>query len=480
MTDTSELLQQYYATCDLMSRGSCGKFLDRVVINSYPEPKPFGDVIDPWQREILAPKVHALEGLVGLREYSGPRSFLTVLPRGHDKSSLEGRILSWSLCYSPRRMEVALCAADRDQAALLTRAMEDEARLNPWFKDKLEFQRTKVVGPNGIVDIIPADATSAYGGRYNLIICDEVAHWKNDSLWSAIVSGREKVPGSLLVIITNAGLRGSWQENLILRNAQRDPNEWRLFSRVGKLASWMSDERWEKMRQLLPPIVARRVLDNEWVDPAEETGYLKLSEITACLTPSVVPVPRGAQCVAAVDYGATRDRTALVVGYQDAHGVVQVAELTTMQGSPGRPVAIAEVEKWITDSRARYNWRVCYVDPHQMESTLQKMPFLERVAFRGGKFNCEIATNLRSLILNRKLQWHPGHGTDFAGELQALMTKVTEHGYRFENAPGKHDDQAFAVAVMAMEAVKRPYHLPAPVTSELQVNFTSPTTLFGR
>lgn len=479
-----ELVSQYYSLADQLSRWSVGKFLASVVIDSHPNPKRFGEVIEPWQQEIVTPKIAALEGLVGIREYTGPRSFLTVLPRGHDKSSLEGRLLAWALCYAPRRMEVALCAADRDQAALVTRAMQVEADLNPWYGKKLDFQRNAVIGPSGQVDILPADAGSAFGGRYNLIIIDEVTHWKNDKFWGAVVSGRAKIPGSMLVVVTNAGIKGSWQDELLYQQAKKDPDEWVLFERPGKLASWMTAERVAKDRALLPPILARRVFDNEWVDPAEETGYLSYAEVQACLTDEVRTVPSGAQCVLAVDYGATKDRTAFAVTYQDGQEVVRVPYLETMQGSPGRPVEIEKVEARIIELVKRFSPKKIFVDPHQMEGTIQKLVKIypvERVLFRGGAFNCDIATNLRKLIINRKILWNPMVGTEFAKELVALVTKITPHGYRFENISGRHDDQAFAVAVAALESVKRPYVKP-PISAapEITVRITSPTALFGR
>jgi len=464
-----------------MSRKSVGYFLDRVVINSYPEPRAFGEIAEDWQKEILRPKVAALEGMTGLRTYHGPRSFLTVLPRGHDKSSLEGRLMSWALCYSPRKIEGYLCAADRDQAALVMRAMKDEADLNPWYRDKLDFQRNKVVGPCGQVEVVPADAASAYGFRGNLYIMDEVTHWKNDHLWSAVVSGREKIPGSLLICISNAGLKGSWQEELLYNNAKRDPDEWILFERKGHLASWMTPDRIAKVRAAIPELIARRVLDNQWIDPAEETGYLSHSDVQACLCDAVTTVPSGAQCVAAVDYGATNDRTALTLVYMDADGIVRIPVLDTIQGTKDSPVSVEAVEKWIQEVHVKYKPKVIFVDPHQMEGTIQRLRNLpiERVQFRGGAFNCDIATNLRTLIVNRRIKWHPKIGMDFAGELMSLVTKITPHGYRFDHTSGRHDDQAFAVAVAAIDAVKRPFIKPVLTASVLESRQTDGMGLFG-
>lgn len=471
-----------------MSRVSCGKFLDRCVINSHPNPRPFGDVADPWQRQLAAAKAAALEGIAGVRDYHGPRSFLTILPRGHDKSSLEARLIAWALVYSRRKIEGYLCATDRDQAALVLKAMEDEAQLNPWWGGRLSITSKRVVGPGGSVEVVPADAASAYGFRGNLYIMDEVTHWKNDHLWTAVVSGREKVPGSLLICITNAGILGSWQDQLLRQVALKDPDEWSTFAPTGHLASWMTKDRMDKLREQIPPLQAKRVLDNIWIDPAEELGYLTVEQIRGCEDETVDPLGHyvpGAQYVASVDYGATNDRTALVVGYLDKVGRVAIARIVTIQGKPGAPVAVDDVEKWCREVHEVYRVQKFLLDPHQMEGTIQRLEKsglpAERVSFRGGAFNTDIATNLRSLVVNRKIRWHPKQGLDFSGELASLVTKLTPTGYKFDHTSGRHDDQAFAVATMALEAVKRPFVPPAvgPLPP-LSWVVTQGSSLFGR
>lgn len=481
---TRERIELYYKLCEQGARQSIGRFLDRVLIDSKPEPAPFGDKAEPWQREIVRPIANAIEGLAGLRDYDGPRSFFICQARGHDKSSNLARIIAWSLCFSPKRFEIALCAADKDQAALVARAMEDQCRLNPWIADKIEFQRNKIVGPSGIADIMTSDAGSAFGGRHNLILLDEITNWPNrEAFWAAMVSGRAKIPGSILVILTNAGTLGTWQHKAYLE-AKSDPKNWFVFDRPGKLASWISDEDWEVGRRMLPATEAKRILQNIWIDPAEESGYLTSTEVQACMnTGTLRPIPPGAQCIASIDYGAVNDRTAMTIVYQDENGAIQVPILECIQGAPGRPVQLSEVEAWIEETYKTYKWKVCFVDPHQTEGTIQKYQKLrypiERVDFRGGAFNCDIATNLRTLIINRKISWHPMVGKDFAGELIGLVTKITPHGYRFENASGRHDDQAFAVAVAAIESVKRPYIQPITYVPPFTMDVGNPMDLFG-
>lgn len=478
-----ETLDTYYASCNELSSRSIGYFLDRCVIDSHPEPRPFGEVADDWQRDMIIPKAMALEGLVGLREYTGPRSFATFLARGHDKSSAEGRLLSWALCYSPREINACLCAADLDQGKGILEAMMTEAKLNPWYADKLKFTRNEVTGPSGKVKVLPADDAGSYGGRYNIIICDEITHWKNDRMWGAIGTGREKVPGSILVIISNAGLKGSWQEQYIYDTAKADPNEWRLFETKGSVASWMTQERIAKMCKTIPPLLVRRVIGNEWIDPAEESGYLTRSEIAKCYGKVNTVYHGQAQYIAAVDYGETKDRTALSIVYQDVSNKINVVELKVIRGSHENPVQVAEVEKWVKERHKQYKFRNVIFDPHQMVGTIQALELagvpIERFASRGGAGNLDLSSNLRNLIINERLVFDENAGLDFKEELANLVVTLTPAGWKLDHKSGRHDDQAVSVGMASLYSVKYPYIRKQVVKTENLLPPSSPRPLFG-
>lgn len=462
-----EKLEIHYELARRKSAKSAREFLNYSVINSSPEPRLFSSVADPWQWEMMGPKIEALEGLEGLRDYQGPRSFLTVLPRGHDKSSAEGRLASHALCFSKRKIEGYLCAADGDQGELLLRAMQDEAKLNPWYAEKLDFKRGEVVGPMGRLEVVPADAGSAYGFRGNLFIMDEITHWKNDKMWGAIVSGRHKRPDSLLVCITNAGTLGSWQDVFVRQVAYRSPEKWCVFERPGSLASWLTPESIAETAASLPEPMVRRLLQNEWIDPAEDSGYLTGPAVDACEDESVpfVGVPiRGAQYVCSVDYGETKDRCVVTILYKDRGGEVKIAEMNVWRGSPQSPVQVEEVENWVLQRNKSFRYRMLVADPHQMVGSLQKwekagIP-VKKFSPRGGAANLELATNLRTLVFNGKLKYNPRHGYHLSDELKHLVVKMTPAGWRMDHKVSFHDDQAVSIGMGALEAVKLNFILP--------------------
>lgn len=494
-------------------------YLNSVVINCAPDPKPFGEVAEAWQRQLLAPKIPAFEFLAGMnpnywlkdRETgNGPLSFMDILPRGHDKSSLEGRLLSWLLIASKRHIDAYILAADADQGQLILDAMEVEARLNPWLGEKLHFNKTKrmVTGPMGTVKVIPADSKSAWGLRGNLYICDEITNWpeRGIKMWEAVLSGREKVPGTLVMLLSNAGLLGSWQHDVRMK-VEHHP-DWVLFEREGQLASWMSPTRVAELKLVMPPSEAERVFDNRWIDPATEFDYLRRREIEACvqrardrgLLIQMRRVPTLNNYVASIDYGAKRDRTALCILHINAQRECIVDRLDVWQGSPEQPVGIPQVEQWIKDARRNFNPTLFVLDPSNLEGTCQWMERnqfpLERFAPRGGQANFELAMHLRSIIANEQLLWYPTAGDlivekygrtsteTFADELAALRVKRMPYGYRFDHEAQKHDDRAVAVGMASLRAYQflhgesvpfRKLTLPGP--SEIPGYTREPTRL---
>ena len=441
------------------ARESLRCFLDQIIIPASPEPKRFGDCADPWQREKVAPLIPALEHLMGRNKgYVGPMRFMSILARGHNKSSEEAWLATALVLSSKRLIEGYVLAADRDQGRLIVNAVRDLLALNEWMNSYVKITRDVVSGPGGNITVLPCDARSSMGLRGNFYIADETVHWKRQGEWNALVTGLRKVTPCVFCVLSNAGLLGSWQHEAFL-DAQRDP-EWSVFYRKGILASWLDPAGIARDRRLIPPSEAERLYDNEWIDPAAEHDYLRRSEVEACVDPDLMFRLRRqvgvSNYVAAIDYGPRRDRTALVVCHCDKAGVVVVDRLEAWQGSSDKPVLIADVEKWIDDVRKAFS-PVCWViDPYQMEGTIQRMQRdglpVEPFKSRAGAGNYEMAQHLRALIVERRLRWYTGAGVlgseTFADELTALRVKKMSYGYRFDHENQKHDDRCLIAGTM--------------------------------
>lgn len=470
-----------------LSRESLLYYLQTVRINAQPDPKPFGQVAEWWQRQLLRPKVPAFEYLAGLTyNYTGPLSFFDVLARGHDKSSLEGRIATWLLLASRRIVHGYIIAADRDQGRLILQAMEDELRLNSWVARLITVQRNVVKGPAGEVEVLPADAASAYGLRGNLFICDEVTHWKNRKMWNAIISGRQKVTPSILCVLSNAGLQGSWQHEAFrkARANELTKGRWATFYKEGFLAGWVNKAELADMMEQLPPSEADRLYGNKWIDPAADKDYLRRPEVAACLDDTLfyrlAGDPRVGNYIATLDYGPKKDRTVLCVMHLDESRTVVIDRMDVLTGD----VKVERVEALVQEVERLFHPKLWVCDPYQMLGTIEWMEDklhlrVERWAARGGSANFEMAQTLRSFVVGGQVRWYPGCGRTetpdkvsgepvvetLGDELCGLVTKKMPYGYRFDHENQKHDDRAVALAMGLVRVNEFPHHTIIPVRS---------------
>ncbi len=458
------------------SAGSLQRFLDYCLIPSAPEPHPFIDVRDPWQQEkMLALLVPAVEQASGLRtDYDGPRWFQFYLPRGHAKTSVQAMLVVWGLLFARESFLATCAAADRDQAKELRNAILEFVRVNAfWIRGDITVGHDKVTGPRGELEIISSDAASAYGKKRHLYICDEFTVWgDNRDLFNSLFSGADKIEDAVFVIVSNAGYRQSWQEE-VKDTALADPKHWYVWEAPGHVASWMSPETREAKRSLLTPGEARRVLDNCWINPSEAGDFVVEPEVMRCEVLSIemgcVYLYRamvGERYVGAVDYGPRRDRSVCVIGHRDeARDVVVIDQMRIWAGfqfSDGT-VPISEIEEWIEQAHLNFHLRALSIDQYEMESTIQKFQHkipVERFQPRGGKGNYELAVNLRKLVTNTKLAWYSEAGElklpsgkveRFRDELLSVQLRPMEYGFRIDNIKaGTHDDRCIAVGQMCM------------------------------
>jgi hypothetical protein len=444
------------------------QYLNEVVIDRAGGPARFADVAEPWQWLLASRVAPALDAIAGVRRvpYEGPRSFWFTLPRGHDKTSQIARLCSWLLAFSRYALRGVVAAADREQSGLLAEFMAAEARLNPWLSPLLKFGNWKVEGlrTGSRMKVLAADSPSSFGLKEDVIVLDELTHWGRSDLWDTLVSGREKRPGCVLIIISNSGIKRSWQHKLHLE-ACNSP-QWYTYSAPpgAHLASWMNRQKIDELRRMLPPLLARRVLGNEWVDEREDCGFVTWEEAKACEDGSLGREDRGRPGVTyaiGVDYAPVRDGTGLCVCHLDDEANVVLDRLDVMQGSAERRVPIQAVESWIDNARRDFPGATLVADPYSLESTLQSREgVMDVVRFepRAGKANYELAANLRSLIVNRRLRLYPeAGGVVKDGRLHTLVDELSElhveqrpAGWRIQHSASGHDDRTVAVGMAAL------------------------------
>lgn len=447
-------------------------YLGQVVIDKAGDPCPFREVAESWQWGIAARLAPALDNVAGIRKgYKGPRSFWLTMPRGHDKTSLIGRLSSWILAFSRNPIRGVVGAADKEQASFITEFMQTEARLNPWLDELLKFGNWRVEGINtgSRLKILAADDKSSYGLKEDIHIIEELTHWSKRGLWDAVISGREKRPNSVVIVITNAGVLGTWQRD-VFEQIQHDP-DWYTYQAPGQLATWMPPERIALLRKLVPPGLAKRLYDNIWVRANEDNNFVTYEEAQGCVDTSLFRRERGiaehSPYWAGIDYGPVRDRTAMCVLHTEpgANGRVVVDQLDVHQGSADHRVPVTLVEDWIVDVSKKYSPITFVIDPYNLEGTLQRFEHqLDVVRFepRAGQANHKLAANLRSLIINKQIAWYPHTGSlpvngrmhDLTDEVAEVSILMKSYGWRLSNDGDTWDDRVVCVGMAALEAVQ--------------------------
>ena len=482
------LLAKAHKENDAASQTSCNEFIRRVFIDSAPEPKRFIEIAEPWQLERNAVLTPLVEHIGGIRpDYDGPMNVYMGFAKGHDKTSTVARYLNWLAAYAKKNLRVVCAAKDREQSEILRDLMEKEGRLaaNKWFKDKIEYGSRVVTGKNNgtKIEFITSDASGSHGRTPDLISLDETSNWESSALFEALFSATVKRGGYCgLILMTNAGFLGSWQEEVRRLALSEHGKTWHFFEQKAgeQLASWMTPEAIAQASKFLSPTEARRLYQNVWIDPAE--AGIKLfspSDVDACIGTPKEPPP-GAQVFFGLDYGGTCDRTALsVVWYDTATSVVHVVKVDCYQGNPTNEVRIADVERWLELHYSLYPNAVAVVDTlGQLLGTAQKFEdagfAVRRVAYRGGQTNATMCQTLRALLTNRRMVFAINcglvGGTTLADELKRVVSKTMRYGERIDHTSTEHDDRVVSVGQASMEAIisTAPGAVPQKAVAKIQ------------
>lgn len=166
-----------------------------------------------------------------------PYAYLTRARGGSKTDDLGGISTAAMLAQAPAGARLYGVAADRDQARLLVDSIAGFVTRTPLLHGALEVAAFRVVAPRtgAVLEIIAADAESAWGIRPWLLVVDELAQWGTTGgprrFFEAVSSAAAKVTGSRMVVLTTAG--------------DPAPTSYRTTGRPGRRA---------RRRQAVPPI----------------------------------------------------------------------------------------------------------------------------------------------------------------------------------------------------------------------------------
>ncbi|HET6999347.1 MAG TPA: hypothetical protein VFI03_12250 [Solirubrobacterales bacterium] len=395
-----------------------------------------------------------------------PYSFLTRARGASKTSDLAGLALSLLLAAGDAARLYWL-AADADQGALAVDSIAGYMSRTPALGALGDVQARRVVVPatGARLDVLAADAPSAWGLNPDALFVDELANWANGPaarrLWEAASSAVAKRSDARLCVLTTAGSPDHFSRK-VLDHALTSPL-WRVHEVRGP-APWADPDRVEEQRQRLPHAVFAQLFLNEWTQA--EGSFLDPAVIDAAFTlegPALERSEKRGSYVAALDLGAVNDRTVFAIGHREGTETVHLDRMQTWQGSRAHPVNFSEVEDFIVTARRRFNFKL-RLDPWQGLDLAQRLRakgiVAEEFHFNQGSKQRLAQTLLHSLNAGH-LRLYEAEG--LRDELLALRLKQSASGsWSFDHQTGGHDDRAVVLALMTVAALEGPTGTSGP------------------
>jgi phage terminase large subunit-like protein len=414
--------------------------------------KTWGTVAEPWQwddaRAVLEPG-------------SGPRLHFLTRARGASKTcDLAGIAAAALIEQVPAGGRCYGLAVDRDQARLLVDALSGLVVRTPGLAGAVKVDRWQASTPAGAtLEVLSADAPSAYGLLAHMFIVDELTMWPTDSqaMWAAIVSATPKVPGCRLVTLGSAGDPAHWSHKV--RERARVSARWRLHE-VGGPVPWVDPADLEEQRALLTTSQYDRLHLNRWTASED-----RLASVENLADAVVLDGPqehrRGVVYRMGVDLGLRNDRTAIAVCHAEVAEIgrrVVLGRLVVFEGSRQAEVSVGEVEAAVLELWKAYGRPKVRLDPWQMIGVAQRLRGrgvrVEEWSYSAQRYGA-MASVLFALLRDGLLALydHPA----LLDELANVRLKETLPGQvRIDHDPGRHDDMAVALGMAATALVERP------------------------
>jgi hypothetical protein len=305
------------------------------------------------------------------------------------------------------------------------------------------------------IRVISSDAPTAFGlggtHRRFRVVAEELTVWPSDALWVALVSATGKVEDAQIIVLSNAGFDAerSWQWEV--RNTAERSDFGYLFSASGSIASWITPEWVEQMRELLPSAAFDRLISNVWTSGAGD--FVDEAQWGRCVDESLEPRARGTagRHFAGLDLGLTRDRTALAIVHRDGDDVV-LDDLTVWQGTKADPVSIVSVERALLDAGTRFAGLRVSADPWQLKGSVERLRghlHITEFVFSSSSVQ-KLSATLHHAITSARLRVFPDR--ELEREILALRVVETPNGWKFDHRAGGFSDRAVALAMAILAA----------------------------
>ncbi len=294
-------------------------------------PACFENVMADHQRDAFG---DVAESLQAIRDGRQPlrRRFWWERTKKSGKDSDLACVVLWLAAFPRRPFYGQVGAADRGQAEIVRDRVSALLYHNPWLNEHVEVVqreiRSKARGPDGTplarIDIMAADVPGSHGGTPDILILNELSHVQKWKFFENLMSNADGVPNGIVIIATNAGIRGTPAE--VWRNNAIKSPDWdvRVFPMP---APWHDKASLKDARNRLRTAEYRRLWQGLWISGVgnaldEEAIARTFNNNLRALSG---PEP-GWFYLGGLDLGVSHDHSGLVVlGINEDEGKIRVA-----------------------------------------------------------------------------------------------------------------------------------------------------------
>ncbi len=408
--------------------------------------RKYGEVYAPFQEEIF----------LELESKEVNKHFL-VLPRGADKTSGFGAWHPLEELLLVPGSEIVVIGTDSDVGILNLKEMHGYCERNQFLNSLVKRNRNEISVRNGRITVLSSDAASSFGLKPTLVVIDEFSNWWKDSheqLFWSLFSSIAKRPGSRILILSNSGAAYSKLYFQLKEKIEADSSGWFLYAPTDLEIPWMNKEELESQKRILPPQQYARLFQN--IDTPSNGNFVSTHELEACVDDALQPAEKGKPdrfYFLGLDYGRKHDRTAVSVVHMEDNKII-LDDCWHKKGSRENPVSFSLVEGILLDFASRFNISGSFVDPYQMQATMEKLrgqiPMSEFI-FSAGSWS-QLAQSLYFSIHHNNLRLY--RDPIILNEILALQMVETPQGLKFDHARGFYSDIATSLALAITACMK--------------------------
>lgn len=385
--------------------------------------------------------------------------------KGGSKDTDNAVSLLWLLFASKHPLRIEVGACDQQQGDEVRQIIKGILRidkpLNKFLNRVISVQRTQVLNTQteSYISILTADQYGSHGSRPSVVVLDELTHQPDPAFGQTLSDNWDKQrPYSLMLIITNAGQRDSWQETW--KENYRNSDRWRI-AEFSEPAPWISADALAESERRNPQARFLRLWHGVWSSPGGDA--LPVDQIDRSIRPDLQPALKPSAeylYVAGCDLGLTRDRAAItLLGVHRETKRIRLCSTRVWTPPPGGKISIASVEAALVSWHRQFKIRELSYDPWQSEYLAQRLRQdrirTNEVVFSSQATQQQMASTLLEVFSDQQVTLYPD--ADLRRDL--TRARLVERGWGFKlewprDSSGHADlGMSFTLALLSAKAI---------------------------